>query len=72
MTIEREGEEPKTYLVRSSLLDFVVTPDPGNRNLWVIRRIEEAPVEYARAAGPPSSVAAVQPDTFGNLKSMFR
>ena len=71
MTIEREGEEPITYQVRNSLLTFVVTPDPGNHDLWVIRRIEEAPDYYACTAGPAGSGAAVQPATFGFIKAMF-
>lgn len=70
--VKSEGEEHMTFWVHQSLLTIFVTPDPGDPALWVIRRIEETPTAYAYATGPASSGADTEPDTFGNLKSMFR
>jgi hypothetical protein len=57
VNLEETGEEPMILWVHDTVLDVMVTPDPGAEGQWVIIRIKEwAKVPLAvRGSAPPSS-----------------
>jgi hypothetical protein len=68
VTIEGPGgEEPVVKQVRNTNLHFVLRPDPGDPDLWVIREIQEE----CWWQGSPRPLG-VESDTFGEIKSMFK
>jgi hypothetical protein len=68
VTIEGPGgEEPVVKQVRSTKLHFVLRPDPGDPDLWVIREIQEE----CWWQGSPRPLTT-EPTSLGSIKAMFK
>jgi hypothetical protein len=71
VTVMCPGSEPLTYMVNESWLDVTVVEDPADKQLWLIRSMEEMLMNPGCAGSRPDTYLATGLTSLSQLKSLF-